>query len=131
MTLYESNYVKLGQLIGGVHTLEGSALSRSPIDCDLFIELLRRDRYTTTLRLTYWFPEQGDGGVTQVADPDLTIRVCHDAKLVDVLSTCERHRHQKLQEIAELHSWALGQRWRQNIMLNKWLDYLLEMQHGF
>ena len=131
MTLYESSYLKLTQLVTQLNTLEGSALSHSPLDCDLYIELLRRDRYTTTLRLTYWFSERIDGAVRQIADPDLTIRVCHDAKLVDVLSTCDRHRHRKLREIAELHGWALGHRWRQNIMLNKWLDYLLEMQHGF
>ena len=29
------------------------------------------------------------------------------------------------------HCRELDWRWRNNMMLNKWLDYLLEMGHGF
>jgi uncharacterized protein YqiB (DUF1249 family) len=131
MTLYESNYLKLGELLGDSNDLSGRLVSRSAVDFDLHLELLRRDRYTTTLKMTYWFDELVDSELSQIADPDLTIRIYHDARLVDVVWSVDRHRHYKLQERASLHGTALGARWRSNIMLNKWLDYLLEMQHRF
>jgi uncharacterized protein YqiB (DUF1249 family) len=131
MTLYESNYIKLGQLVGDMRFFEGAASSRSAVDFDLYLEMVSRDRYTTTLKMTYLFPECVGGVVSSVADPDLTVRIYHDAKLVDVVWEADQHRHCKLRELASVHTRALGERWRSNIMLNKWLDYLLEMQHVF
>ena len=131
MTVYESNFIKLRQLIPSLDSLtEDSAaqISRSASDCDLHLALTRRERYTTTLNLTYWFPESGRG---PVADPDLTVRIYHDARLAEAVAAVEQHRHAMLRELAIRHSLELGRRWRRNIMLNKWLDYLLEKQHGF
>ena len=64
-------------------------------------------------------------------DPDLTVRVYHDARLVEAVGGREEHRHHKLQELAKTHSRELDWRWRNNMMLNKWLDYLLDMGHEF
>ena len=137
MTLYESNYIKLSQLIGDFDSFPGAhpeaAASHSGEDCDLYLEVQVCEPYTTTLKLTYLFyPEVPGPEVPRaVPDPDLTVRVYHDARLVEAVRGREAHRHYKLQELARTHSRELDWRWRNNMMLNKWLDYLLDMGHGF
>ena len=138
MTLYESNYIKLSQLISEFDSFPKShaeaAVSRSGQDCDLYLDVRLSEPYTTTLKLTYLFyPKVSVAeNVQPIPDPDLTLRVYHDARLVEaVRGRQEAHRHHKLQELAQAHSQELDWRWRSNMMLNKWLDYLLDMGHGF
>ena len=127
MTIYESNYIKLCQLLPDAEALDDTRVSHSQRDCDLYASVIERQPYTTTLTLTYQFPES-DGSV--VLDPDLTVRVYHDARLAEAMAVCAEHRHEKLLELARLHSRReLGRRWQSNMMLNKWLDYLLDMGH--
>lgn len=126
MTVYESNYIKWTQLIGGDCLPGSSYRSCAPRDCDLFLEVLRREPYTSTLHLTYRFASE-DG--MDIADPDLTLRIYHDARLAEAVAASDRHHHHKLVELARAHSDELGRRWRVNVMLNKWLDYLLDMKH--
>ena len=128
MTMYESNYLKLQQLGGFVHSSEAVDVSYSPADCDLHLEVLRCEPYTTTLKLTYWFRETSEA---LVADPDLTIKVYHDARLAEAVAVASKHRHHKLKELGMTHAAELDRRWQRNITLNKWLDYLLDMGHGF
>lgn len=126
MTIYESNYIKLRQLTSAFDWSGPSMYSGSTRDNDLHAQLLRREAYTTTLRLTYWFEEPG--GV-YVPDPDLIVRIYHDARLVEAVAGRDRHRHHKLQELASDGGAELDRRWRTNMMLNKWLDYLFDVGH--
>jgi uncharacterized protein YqiB (DUF1249 family) len=132
MTIYESNFIKLLHLSRELRSTPGSAqpllISRTDQDCDLHLKLLRRETYTTTVNLTYWFDQDA---AEPVADPDLTLRIYHDASLVEAVSGREEHHHPELQALARAHSLELDRRWRNNIMLNKWLDYLLDMGHAF
>jgi uncharacterized protein YqiB (DUF1249 family) len=127
MTIYESNYIKLSQFTTGFDWPSSALVSVSPADSDLHVEVVRREPYTTTLRLTYWFPEP-DG--TLVPDPDLILRVYHDARLVEAVSGRDRHTHHKLRELAGGSEAELDRRWRINMMLNKWLDYLFDVGHS-
>lgn len=140
MTLYESNFIKLTSLIEPLAVLHPkrprAAVSKSVDDCDLYLEPVAVERYTTTIRLTYWFTERAGGAERRVADPDLTVRIYHDARLGEAVRGADTHRHHKLQELATqvwggVHSLELDRRWRNNMMLNKWLDYLLDMGHKF
>ena len=137
MTLYESNYIKLSQLISDFDGFPGAhpqaAVSRSGEDCDLYLEVRLSEPYTTTLKLTYLFyPRVCDAEEAEpIPDPDLTLRVYHDARLVEAVRGREQHRHHKLRELARTHSRELDWRWRNNMMLNKWLDFLLDMGHSF
>jgi uncharacterized protein YqiB (DUF1249 family) len=128
MTLYESNYIKLHTLSKAFDWPSEIAVSRTPRDSDLHATITRREPYTTTLKLTYWFAEPN--GVV-VADPDLILRIYHDARLVEAVSGQERHRHHKLREFAVSRGAELGRRWRINMMLNKWLDFLFDVGHKF
>lgn len=125
MTIYESNYIKLRALSGGFNLPDGAAVSSAARDRDLYIELVAREAYTTTVRLTYQFDEP-DGTVN---DPDLILRIYHDARLVEAVAGRARHHHVKLRELDLSCGGELGRRWRINMMLNKWLDYLTDVGH--
>lgn len=126
MTLYESNYTKFTQLCPTLAWRSDLVVSSSVCDRDLYAEVVRREAYTTTLRFTYWFGERGG----PVADPDLVLRVYHDARLVEAVGSGEAHLHPKLRELARSSNAELDRRWRINMMLNKWLDYLFEVGHS-
>ncbi len=131
MTLYESNFVKFHKLCGQSFPAADVGVSRSGTDCDLHLHVITREAYTSTLTLTYWF-DPADGTDDRVPDPDLLIRVYHDASLVEAVTGVERqHRHHVLAALARSHSGELDRRWRINMMLNKWLDYLLDNGHSF
>ena len=127
MTLYESNYIRLRELVGDVRRLAGRAVSRTPSDLDLHLEVLEHSRYTSFLRLTYLF----DDVAGPAADPDLELRVYHDARLA-VASRCSRwKRHPGLAQLGAGLPTQLGERWLRNMLLNKWLDYCTERGHRF
>ena len=127
MILYESNYIKLHQLLTQLEWPADRVVSSSPRDNDLHAAIVRREPYTTTLRLTYWF---NDSNGTRAPDPDIVVRIYHDARLVEAVSSGETHRHAKLRELARGSSAELDRRWRLNMLLNKWLDYLFEVGHS-
>jgi uncharacterized protein len=127
MSLYESNYIRLGWLIPALDGMTGTAVSTVEGDCPLHLTVEERSRYTTTLTLTYMFDDVS--GPT--SDPDLQIRVYHDARLAEVQSCARWHRHSMLESIRSELARALGERWLRNVMLNKWLDYCVERGHRF
>jgi uncharacterized protein YqiB (DUF1249 family) len=127
MTLYESNYIRLRRLAGDVRRLSGDLLSRVHGECDLHLSVVEHSRYTSILRLTYLFEEAAGA----VADPDLELRVYHDARLAEA-SGCGRWvLHPGLRHIRSRLSATLGDRWLRNMMLNKWLDYCTDRGHDF
>ena len=125
MALYESNYLRLLQVIPELERLDGCFRSRVVGDCDLYVEILERSRYTVTLSLTYLF-ETDEG---RIADPDMTVRVYLDGQLAEAMCLCKRHRHAELRRLARLHGTELNARWRRNTVLNKWLEYLSDQGH--
>jgi hypothetical protein len=127
MSLYESNYIRLGWLIEDLAQLTSPAVSTVTGDCPLHLTIEERSRYTTTLNLTYLFEEEARA----LADPDLQIRVYHDARLAEVQSSARAHRHSMLESLRSSIARGVGERWRRNMMLNKWLDYCVERGHRF
>jgi uncharacterized protein len=114
-------------LVPRLHEVEGSLTSDVDGDCRLHLVLGERSRYTTTLSLTYLFEDSG----VVVADPDLQVRVYHDARLAEAQSCARWHRHSALGAIRSQLARDLGDRWLRNVMLNKWLDYCVERGHRF
>ncbi len=125
MALYESNFLRLLQLIPEIGRLDGCFRSRVAGDCDLFVEIIETSRYTVTLSLTYHLPT--DEGL--LTDPDITVRVYLDGQQAEVLAIGERTRHEALRRLVFEHQEELDRRWRFNIVLNKWLDYLYDQGH--
>jgi len=125
MAMYESNYLRLLQVIPELERLDGCFRSRVAGDCELHVEILERCRYTVTLSLTYYF-DNGDG---RIADPDLVVRAYLDGQLAEAMSSCGQHRHAEIRRLAKIHRGELGARWQRNVVLNKWLEYLTDQGH--
>ncbi len=125
MSLYESNYLRLQRLIPELNRLDGYYKSRVAGDCDLHVEILERSRYTITLSLSYFFYEDG----SRIADPDMIIRVYLDGQLAETTGFRGEHRHSELRRLCRIHRAQLDGRWRRNIVLNKWLEYLMDQGH--
>ncbi len=125
MALYESNYLRLLRLIPELERIDGCYRSRVAGDCTLHVDILERTRYTVTLSLTYIF--ETDAG--SIADPDMRVRAYLDGQLTEAMSLCGEHRHAVLRRLCRKHREQLDARWRRNIILNKWLDYLTDQGH--
>jgi uncharacterized protein YqiB (DUF1249 family) len=125
MALYESNYLRLFRLIPELDRIDGCYHSRVAGDCDLHVEILERCRYTVTMSLTYHL-ETDDG---LLIDPDMTVRAYLDGKLAEVMAIGECQRHTTLRQLVREHHKELDRRWRLNMVLNKWLDYLSDQGH--
>ena len=125
MALYESNFLRLLRLIPEIDRVDGCFRSRVAGDCDLHMEIIERCRYTVTLSLTYHLPT--DDGL--LIDPDMMVRVYLDGQQAEVLSIGKQQRHQALRRLVFEHRTELDRRWRCNIVLNKWLEYLSDQGH--
>lgn len=127
MHLYESNFLRLHWLVEDLHYLPDEACSRTVSDLPLHLTVLDRSRYTTTLRLTYLFEDAAG----LVADPDLSIRVYHDAGLAEAMGCRSQHLHRALRAFDAGPGEELNRRWGRNNMLNKWLEYCADHGHRF
>lgn len=127
MTLYESNFVRLKRLIPALRQLHGAHQSQVQGDCRLSLRIEEHAAYTTTFNLTYLF----DTGAGEFADPDLQVRVYHDARLAEVLDCARQPRHRVLASLRTNLRGQINERWQRNIMLNKWLDYCVDCGHVF
>ena len=127
MTLYEGNYARMKQLLGDPRHLPEHAVSTSATDLSLYVNVQERSRYTTVMQMTYWFDDAGGS----VADPDLSVRVYHDARLVEAVDCAGNPRHAVLQPLWRPARSEMEHRWTLNILLHKWLEYCLDNRHRF
>ena len=127
MTLYESNFVRLGWLVQELRSIKTVRVSKVASDCDLHLTPVELCRYTSVFRLTYEFNFEG----ARVRDPDLEVCVYHDARLAEVRSFRGFERHPQLAKLQSGLKRELDQRWTRNMMLNKWLEYCAERGHRF
>ena len=125
MAVYESNYLTLLQLVPELERLDGCFRSRVAGDCELFLEVLERCRYTITMSLTYQF-DSDDG---RIADPDVKVRAYLDGRLAEAMSIGVDHQHAELRRLIRKNRRELDARWRRNMVLNKWLEYLSDQGH--
>lgn len=130
MELYEHNYIQLRRLAPALPTAGVEQVSRIPGALDLHLRGIEHCRYTHKLLLTYYF-RQGD---RRVAEPDLRIRIYHDAQLAEVRAVHPYH-HALLLRAApnarHANSPQLLTRWRLNRFLDRWLTYCLRQGHRF
>ena len=125
MALYESNYLRILRLIPAIDRLDGWFRCRVAGECDLYVEIIERSRYTVPLSLTYHL--ETDTGL--LVDPDMLVRVYLDGQLAEAMAIGKQRRTNALRQLVRTHRAELDRRWRSNIVLNKWLDYLYEQGH--
>jgi len=124
MDLYENNFIRLRKLMPDLAALPVNAVSRLPGCLSLHLTILERSKFTTTLSLTYYFEEAGES----FAEPALTLRVYHDASIVEVLTGHLKHGRQKYDHVP---AKAKIIKWKLNRFLYKWLGYSLYLGHSF
>jgi uncharacterized protein len=127
MTLYESNYIRLGWLVPDLRRLRGSLTSAVAGEPALELSVVEQCRYTTALQMTYLFGE----GAGVEREPGLEIRVYHDARLAEACGTIVDPSHARLPKIAAAPGPDSGRRWSCNMLLNKWLEYCVGSGHRF
>ncbi len=126
MSLYESNQIRLRSLLGEVRSMPGTWRSTVEGECTLEVVVLEQSAYTTILLLNYLFDEE-----TRVArEPALEVRLYHDADLAEASQVGMQEARGPLRIIDRLLPASLDARWRRNILLNKWLEYLTDTGHG-
>ncbi len=120
MELYEHNYMRLRQLAPDLRVAD-EMISVVPGHLDLYLSITERCKYTTMLRMTYLFHEDGRA----VFEPDLHLKVYHDARVVEVQQFQSRSRGPLyLNDMIE-------QKWLMNRFLYKWLGYCRHQGHYF
>ena len=122
MDLYETNYVRLRVLLPELDSITDSAVSEVPDCIGLYVQVVEKTRYTTTLRLYYAFPDLDEDRNA----PYLKIRIYHDARTAEAM-TGNVQRDNGSVDFSE----SLESRWRRNRFLYKWLGYCLRRGHRF
>ena len=120
MDLYEQNYMRLRNIAPDLEVAD-EMISSVPEHQDLFLSITERCKYTTMLRLTYQFEEAGK----ILFEPDLHLKVYHDARVVEVQQFHSRSRGPMY--MAQL----VEQKWIMNRFLFKWLGYCQYQGHYF
>ncbi len=121
MELYEQNYMLLRLLVPSLRTgAAGAAVSSVPGCLDLYVELTEKSRYTSTLRLTHRFVD----GNRASLEPDLYVRIYHDARTAEVVSGVLNGMR-----YGERRGRSLQRSREPNRFLFKWLRFLLHRGH--
>lgn len=131
MDLYERNYMQMRRLLPVMPPPATVWVSQTPGGLDLHLRMVERCRYTSELILTYQFNNE-DG--LPITEPDLRIRVYHDARQAEVMTAHLRHDlvfSSDFPNAGRMDRACLYRRWRINRFLYKWLGYCLRQGHYF
>ncbi|MCK5383057.1 MAG: DUF1249 domain-containing protein [Gammaproteobacteria bacterium] len=127
MELYESNYIRLRNLVPDLDAMPDEVCSRIDGVLELHLRVVERCKFTTTLNLTYYFHDE-EGSFPA---PDMQVRMYHDAQVGEVISCGRRRgvRHATYNRM--FNRYTLAEKWRMNRFLQKWLGYCLLQGHRF
>lgn len=128
MELYESNYIRFRRLCPGLKGIEDGVVSQACGALDLHLNVLERSNYTSTVCLTYYL-QDSPGGLR--ANPDLKLRIYHDAMQTHVLSHSCVASGNKVHACFDNCRSVLAHSWTINRFLFKWLGYCLRQGHIF
>ncbi len=129
MELQDSSFRRLLRLAPQLRLMRGTFISRVVGALDLHLSVVEKFKYTTTILLTYQFA----GGPGALLEPNVTIRLYHDARLAEVISDARRHRSRTTHHCQRRGGspTELERKWEQNRFLQKWLGYCLRQGHLF
>ena len=63
-------------------------------------------------------------------EPNLTIKIYFDSCLAEVNGIGKLSKKSKLRDITYQNKKIINQLWRRNIILNKWLDYIIDCDYS-
>ncbi len=120
MDLYEQNYIRLRKIAPDLSVAD-QMISSTAGHADLYLSVRERCKYTTMLSMTYRFGKPGD----HVFEPDMHIKVYHDARVVEV-----QHYH-KRKYGRVINNYSIQYKWAMNRFLYKWLGFCGYQGHFF
>lgn len=123
LDLCEENYSRLQRLLPEMRELRGRYRSSPDGQAALYLEVLEHARYTSLIHLTHFF----DGESQCEPDPDVTLRVYHDAREVEVIDL--RQSQLSVESLYDVP--GLANKWQANVFLAKWLKFCLQHGHRF
>ena len=118
--MYERNYAGLWRLFGQALRQPGWHVSHSPVNGELHLEVELRSAFTTVLRMTYLFSDEGNGE----PEPDLIVNLYQDARVAEVAHWSQRYG------ALNAPPKSFADCWRRNRVLGKWLEFLTDSHHG-
>ena len=127
MDIYEQNFHLLNLLLPDIDNLPDKLISSVKGSPDLHLTILERCKYTTTLLLTYYFP---DSEQEQIADPGLTIKIYHDARQAEAMA-CMKTGFMSVEHSHRNKKPYVDCRWTSNVFVEKWLRFSLQQGHTF
>jgi uncharacterized protein len=127
LELYERKFRLIECLAPELEFPFDDAFSYSGTDLPLRLTVTERGRFTVAFRLTYEFPD----GKGLKREPDLEVRFYRDARLAEALICPSRPAWLAKDEADPQAFQFLDDQWGRNLLLHKWLHYLLEHGHGF
>ena len=126
MTLYESNYVKLNHLFPNIKQYDDDRSIKSPFGNDIQLGVNKKTKYTMIISMTYSF----EGSEIIEYEPNLTIKIYFDSRSAEVIGIGKLSKKNKLRDITYQNKNIINQLWRRNIILNKWLDYIIDCDYS-
>lgn len=124
MELHENNYRYIRLLIPHLRQMGVGESYESHVEgcLSMYLSVEEQCRFTTTINLSYLFSDSN----RQLKEPDLTIRIYHDARAAEAMSgLIHGRRHEQRQTRSLAGSWTL------NRFLYKWLRYSFYRGHRF
>tara|TARA_B100000676_G_scaffold16785_1_gene14904 strand:- start:787 stop:1233 length:447 start_codon:yes stop_codon:yes gene_type:complete len=126
MTLYESNYIKLNHLFPRIRQYDTERSIKSFSGNDIHLRINKKTKYTMIISMTYTFEESD---IIEY-EPNLTIKIYFDSRSAEVINIGKLNKKSKLRDITYQNKNIISQLWRRNIVLNKWLDYIIDCDYS-
>ncbi len=121
MALYESNYLKLMELIPDIKNYENSKIIEAAGEESIYLTVFERTKYTISFSMTYIFESQNGAYL----DPNIKVKVYFDGSLAEVLSINEKQNKNELMKLMDQNKRIISALWKKNIVFNKWLEHIL------
>ena len=126
MTLYESNYIKLNYLFPKIRQYNTDKSIKSLFGNDIHLGINKKTKYTMIISMTYSFEEKE---IIEY-EPNLTIKIYFDSRSAEVIGVGKLNKKSRLRDITYQNKNIINQLWRRNIILNKWLDYIIDCDYS-
>ena len=126
MTLYESNYIKLNYLFPRIRQYNTDKSIKSLFGNDIHLGINKKTKYTMIISMTYSFEEID---IIEY-EPNLTIKIYFDSRSAEVIGVGKLNKKSRLRDITYQNKNIINQLWRRNIILNKWLDYIIDCDYS-
>lgn len=119
--IYEYNFHCLIELLPELQSPQRRLLSCGEVAGGLAVEVVEHHKYTTVIRLSQSLPVP----LPLAANPVMTVRIYHDARVAEVLSYQNHQRFQPRYDYPNPDMCQRREKQRVNEFLGEWLRFCL------